>query len=68
MKMTKIGQFFLAGTALALAGCASVSVEPVSEVAVNRMPQRVYVEPFSMAGAEFNVDREGTELAEFKSG
>ncbi|HUB66759.1 MAG TPA: DUF4410 domain-containing protein [Candidatus Methylacidiphilales bacterium] len=63
----KIGQFLGAGAVLALAGCASVSVAPVSEVAVEHMPQRVYVEPFSVTGAEFNVDREGTELAEFKT-
>jgi hypothetical protein len=65
--MRKTGRFILALAALALAGCASISVQPVSEVATQRMPQRVYVTPFSTAHGEFKVDREGAELKAFKS-
>lgn len=55
------------GLALTLAGCASISVEPGTAVATPRMPQKVYVEPFSTAKGDFNVDREGAELAQFKA-
>ncbi|MCE0498667.1 MAG: DUF4410 domain-containing protein [Methylacidiphilales bacterium] len=51
---------------VALAGCASISVGTVSQVATKRMPQRVYVTPFSTAHVEFKVDREGAELKAFK--
>lgn len=52
-----------------LVGCASVSVKDLDEsgrVKPRRKPQQVYVMPFSTAGAEFNVDREGSELESFK--
>jgi hypothetical protein len=52
---------------LTLAGCASISVQPSSEVATKGMPQKVYVEPFATAKADFKVDRDGAELTEFKS-
>lgn len=52
---------------LTLAGCASISVQPSSEVATKGMPQKVYVEPFATDKASFKVDREGAELAEFKT-
>ena len=61
--------WFLAVVALAvvaLAGCASISVGPVLQVTTKRMPQRVYVTPFSTAHGEFKVDREGAELKAFK--
>jgi hypothetical protein len=54
------------GFLLALAGCASVSVEPGSAVATPHMPQIVYVAPFLASRGVFNVDRDGAELAEFK--
>ena len=59
--------WFWAVPALAtVAGCASISVGPVTQVTTKRMPQRVYVTPFSTAHTEFNVDREGAELKTFK--
>ncbi len=48
-----------------LTGCASISVEPGTAVATKQKPQKVYVETFSTDG-EFNVDRDGQELIEFK--
>jgi hypothetical protein len=51
----------------ALSGCASISVQPGTAVATPQMPQKVYVEAFSTAKGEFNVDREGPELAQFKA-
>jgi len=66
--MTKI---FYLGTALvvglSLAGCASISVEPGTAVATQQKPEKVYVESFSMDKGEFNVDRNGAELAAFKT-
>ncbi len=58
----------LVGLVLVLTGCASISVEPGTSVATKHMPGKVYVESFSVAKGEFNVDRTGAELAEFKSG
>ena len=52
---------------LILAGCASISVQPGMMVATKHKPEKVYVMAFSTAKGEFNVDREGAELAEFKS-
>jgi hypothetical protein len=52
---------------LILTGCASITVEPGTTVATKQMPKIVYVDPFSTAKGEFNVDREGAELDEFKS-
>ncbi len=56
----------LALTILALGGCASISVQPGTAVATKKMPDKVYVEPFSTAKGEFNVDSDGAELAAFK--
>jgi hypothetical protein len=50
-----------------LAGCASISVQPGSQWATKKMPEKVYVTAFSTAKGEFNVDREGKELADFKT-
>lgn len=52
--------------ALLVTGCASVSITPTKEVVIDRMPKRIYVSTFSISHAEFNVDREGKELTEFK--
>jgi hypothetical protein len=52
---------------LALAGCASISVQPGTEVATKGMPEKVYVEAFSTARGDFNVDRDGADLVQFKS-
>jgi hypothetical protein len=67
MKKLNGGILLLAGCALALAGCASISVEPGTAVATTQKPQQVYVEAFSTEKGEFNVDRDGAELAEFKT-
>ncbi|MEM6884952.1 MAG: DUF4410 domain-containing protein [Verrucomicrobiota bacterium] len=53
---------------LLIGGCASVSVKDEQQVANaggETRPDAIYVIPFSTDG-EFNVDREGAELAEFK--
>jgi hypothetical protein len=52
---------------LMLTGCASISIEPGTAVATRQMPQRVYVDAFGTGRGDFEVDREGAELAEFKS-
>jgi hypothetical protein len=52
--------------AAALTGCASISIKPGTEVSTRHMPDRIFVEPFGTAHGEFNVDREGRELSDFK--
>ncbi len=56
----------LALSILALGGCASISVQPGTATATKKMPDKVYVENFSTSKGEFNVDRDGAELATFK--
>jgi hypothetical protein len=51
---------------LALASCASVSVEDGTERVTRKMPEMIYVLDFSTAHSDFQVDRTGGELAEFK--
>lgn len=51
---------------LALVSCASVSVEDGTERVTQRMPEIVYVLDFSTAHADFQVDRAGSDLVEFK--
>jgi len=51
---------------LALVSCASISVEPGTERATQKMPEIIYVADFSTAHSDFEVDRKGAELAEFK--
>jgi len=51
---------------LGLVSCASVSVEDGTERNTQKMPELIYVTGFSTAKADFNVDREGPELADFK--
>ncbi|MBX7157831.1 MAG: DUF4410 domain-containing protein [Verrucomicrobiae bacterium] len=56
---------------LLLTGCASVSVkepkQPKNIITLpTQKPDQIYVEPFSTKDAQFNVDREGAELATFK--
>ncbi len=62
--------FILAITAsLWLQGCASVSVKEVSKEKsgkVDLKPQKIYVRDFAVDLSEFNVDREGWELENFK--
>jgi uncharacterized protein DUF4410 len=51
---------------LALVSCASVSVEDGTERATQKMPEIIYVADFSTAHSDFEVDRTGAELADFK--
>ena len=51
---------------MALASCASVSVQDGTERATQKMPEIVYVLPFSTAHSKFEVDRTGAKLADFK--
>jgi hypothetical protein len=51
---------------LALVSCASVSVEDGTEHATRKMPDMVYVLDFSTAHGDWEVDRTGADLADFK--
>ena len=51
---------------LALASCASVSVQNAAERATPQMPQKIYVADFDVANGQFKVDRTGAELVAFK--
>jgi hypothetical protein len=64
MKILNLG--FLAGV-LALTGCASISIEPGRDVATERAPKKIFVETFDTSVGDFRVDRDGAELAAFKS-
>ncbi len=68
--MKLISKLILAGVAtLLISACASVSVKNVNkEVSVTPLvkPDVIYILPFQTAPGEFNVDRTGAELADFK--
>jgi len=51
-----------------LAACASVSVKDAHEVSSTpiKMPEKIYVEKFSMEGAKVEIDKQGQELEEYK--
>ena len=66
MKRISGGIFGMVVLATVLSGCASISVEPGTAYATKHKPRIVYVQTFSTAKAEFNVDRDGAELADFK--
>jgi len=51
---------------LALTSCASVSVQKDAEQATPAMPKLVYVAVFNTESGKFKVDREGSELVDFK--
>ena len=51
---------------LALASCASISVQNTAEQATPQMPQKIYVADFDVANGNFKVDREGADLVKFK--
>jgi hypothetical protein len=51
---------------LVLVSCASVSVEEGTERATRKMPEMIYIADFSTAHSDFQVDRTGGELADFK--
>ena len=65
--MKILGGIWLAVLTLVLTGCASISIQPGQSVATDRPPQKIYVENFDTTAGDFRVDREGQELAEFKS-
>jgi len=52
---------------LALMSCASVSVEEGTERDTQKMPEIAYIADFSTAHSDFQVDRTGKELVEFKN-
>jgi hypothetical protein len=52
-----------------LASCASVSVKDVARLAPNppsRVPDKIFVAPFSFSSGEIRVDRQGADLENFK--
>jgi hypothetical protein len=52
---------------VALVSCASISVDNANESVRQNKPAMVYVMNFSTEHADFEVDRTGAELADFKS-
>jgi hypothetical protein len=64
MKTSRLG---ILACCLALTACASISVQPGHSIATDQSPKRVYVENFDTTAGDFQVDREGQELAAFKS-
>jgi hypothetical protein len=54
--------------ALALTGCASISVQPNIESSHAGMPKKIYVTVFDTRHGDFRVDREKVELRDFKKG
>ena len=56
----------LFATLFLLAGCASISVKSGTEGEVTQPPEKIYVGKFSTTQGEFNVDRNGVQLATFK--
>jgi hypothetical protein len=67
--MVKSVSLFWGVIVILFAGCASISVRQVEEAQSfqpKNPPEVIYVAPFDIQKAEFNVDREGGELEEFK--
>jgi hypothetical protein len=58
--------FFGGLLAVLVSACASISVKPGQENEATARPEKIEVETFSVAHAEFNVDRDGGELKVFK--
>lgn len=60
--------FFL--VAVLWVSCASVSVKDAHEVSATpvKMPEKIYVQKFSMEGAKVEIDMQGQELEEYKQG
>jgi hypothetical protein len=52
--------------ALALAACASISIDNTNESVRQNKPSMVYVMNFSSVHGDWEVDREGTALADFQ--
>jgi hypothetical protein len=57
----------LLALALAFASCASISVQPNTETATSKLPEKIYITGFDATHGEFKVDREKDELAAFQS-
>jgi hypothetical protein len=55
-----------AALALAFASCASISVQPNTESGVSNMPKKIYIAGFDATHGDFRVDREKTELTDFR--
>jgi len=53
---------------LFLVSCASVSVKDAREISTTpaKMPEKIYVQKFSMDGAKVEIDKQGKELEEYK--
>jgi hypothetical protein len=70
LKMMRIPlpSFVLLLGALFLASCASVSVQDAHEISTTpiKMPEKIYVQKFSMDGAKVEIDKQGKELEEYK--
>jgi hypothetical protein len=66
MKILPAG-FPLMVLALVLTGCASISVQPGHNETTELAPKKVYVEAFDTTKGDFRVDRDGEELAAFKT-
>ncbi len=51
-----------------LASCASVSVKDAHEISATpiKMPEKIFVQKFSMDGAKVEIDKQGKELEEYK--
>ena len=51
-----------------LVSCASVSVKDAHEISTTpiKMPEKIYVQKFSMDGAKVEIDKQGKELEEYK--
>jgi PBP1b-binding outer membrane lipoprotein LpoB len=68
MMRIPLPSFVLLLGALFLASCASVSVQDAHEISTTpiKMPEKIYVQKFSMDGAKVEIDKQGKELEEYK--
>jgi hypothetical protein len=70
LEMTRmpLPSFLFLLAALFLASCASVSVQDAHEISTTpiKMPEKIYVQKFSMDGAKVEIDKQGKELEEYK--
>lgn len=70
LEMTRmpLPSFLFVLGALFLASCASVSVQDAHEISTTpiKMPEKIYVQKFSMDGAKVEIDKQGKELEEYK--
>src|SRR5271154_1646703 len=68
--LTRSSLALIVGLAIALTGCASVSVKNLDAGGTSFppaiKPAVIYVLPFDTSGGQFNVDRQDADLADFK--